>query len=77
MHEALKAELIESDVTFRSLYEEHQACENQLEAIQQSAMPSQDDEAEIKRIKVHKLALKDRMEAIMVAHEREAVPASA
>lgn len=72
MHEALKDEMIESDEAFRSLHEEHQACEHQLETILQSSMPSQADEIEIKRIKVHKLALKTRMEAMMVAHEREA-----
>lgn len=72
MHEALKEELIETDDDFRRLHEEHQACEHQLETILQSSMPSQGDEIEIKRIKLHKLALKDRMEAMMVAHEREA-----
>lgn len=76
MHEALKGELIETDETFRSLWDQHQAFEHQLEEFQQRSLPSQDDEIEIKRIKMHKLALKDRMEAILVAHEREAATAS-
>ena len=58
----VKEDLLKSDVEFRTLHEEHQQCEARLEALQATASPPVDDEAEIKTIKLHKLALKDRME---------------
>lgn len=64
----VKQELLESDPEFRSLYEEHQDSEKRLAEIQEKALLSEDDEAEAKRIKLHKLSLKDRMEAM--ARER-------
>jgi uncharacterized protein YdcH (DUF465 family) len=62
--EELKEELIRTDDEFRRLYEEHQACELRLEAIDNRAL-SPETEIEVKRIKLHKLALKDRMYAIL------------
>lgn len=64
----VKQELLESDPEFRNLYEEHQDSEKRLAEIQEKALLSEDDEAEAKRIKLHKLSLKDRMEAM--ARER-------
>ncbi len=63
-----KEELIETDDTFRELYEEHQECERRLETIHQNSLLSEEDEIESKRLKVHKLQLKDRMEAIRREH---------
>lgn len=71
----VRENLILSDETFRHLYEEHQDYKQRLQAIRQKSLPSQEDENEIKRIKLHKLSLKDRMEAIVRQHAREQVPA--
>jgi uncharacterized protein YdcH (DUF465 family) len=70
-HDDLKAELIETDDEFRRLFQEHQEYERRLQAIHQKTFPSQDDEMEEKRIKLHKLMLKDQMEMILRTH-REA-----
>jgi len=63
--DTLKAELLESHEDFRKLHTEHRECESRLSELAQKSLPSQEDEAEEKRLKVHKLALKDRMEAIL------------
>lgn len=60
--------LIESDDSFRRLYEEHQEYKERLSAIRQKSLMSQEDEIEVKRIKLHKLSLKDQMEAIRRRH---------
>jgi uncharacterized protein YdcH (DUF465 family) len=70
----LKDELIESDYEFRRLYEEHQQCEQRLEALDTHSLSSEND-LEVKRIKLHKLALKDRMYAILREHSTERVTA--
>ncbi len=74
--DSLKEELIKNDEGFRKLHEQHQAYERQLERIQDSPH-SLEDEVEMKRIKMCKLALKDQMEVMIIAHRREitAVPA--
>lgn len=59
-----KEELLTSNLTFRRLYEEHQSEERRLAVIQGKIPLSEQDELEMKRIKVHKLHLKDQMEAI-------------
>lgn len=61
-------QLVETDETFRQLYEEHQACKQRLSEMRQQTLPSEDDEIEMKRIKLHKLSLKDQMEAIRRQH---------
>jgi len=71
----LKRELIATDEEFRRLYEEHQRSERRLEEIQQKSLPSQDDEIEEKKIKLHKLALKDRMEELIRSHRESRVSA--
>ncbi|MFN7940553.1 MAG: YdcH family protein [Thermoanaerobaculia bacterium] len=63
--EALKQELIESNESFRRLHDEHRDCERRLHAIAMKTLLSQEDEAEEKRIKIHKLALKDQMERML------------
>jgi uncharacterized protein len=74
-YDDLKAELIVTDDEFRRLYEEHQASERRLQEINQKSLLSQDDEAEEKKIKLHKLALKDRMERILRTHRESRVSA--
>jgi len=64
-HESLKEELIRTDPEFRRLYEEHRDSERRLQEIYQKSLPSQEDEVQEKQIKLHKLALKDRMEKIL------------
>jgi uncharacterized protein YdcH (DUF465 family) len=64
-HDALVRELLETDTDFRRLHDEHQQCERRLEELNHMSLLSQDDEIEEKRIKVHKLALKDRMELLV------------
>ena len=66
----LKQELIATDLEFRRLYEEHQTYQRRLDEINAKSLLSQDDEIEEKKIKLHKLVLKDRMEA-MLRHHRE------
>lgn len=63
-------ELVQTDETFRNLYEEHQEYKQRLVDIRTKSLPSQEDEIEIKRIKLHKLSLKDRMEAMLREHSR-------
>ena len=71
----VKEELIQTDGDFRRLYEEHQEYERRLQEIQQKSLLSEDDEAEEKRIKLHKLVLKDQMEAILRTHRESRVSA--
>ena len=63
-------ELIRTDDAFRRLYEEHQEYKQRLAAIRMKSLPSQEDEIELKRIKIHKLSLKDRMELMLREHTR-------
>jgi len=74
---SLKEQLLATDEEFRQWFEQHQAYEQQLEAIQQQTLPSQEDEIEMKRIKLHKLALKDRMEAKLVSRRQAMAAVSA
>jgi uncharacterized protein YdcH (DUF465 family) len=71
----LKEELIQTDEQFRRLYEEHKASERRLAEINQKSLLSQDDEIEEKKIKLHKLVLKDRMEEILRTHREARVSA--
>jgi uncharacterized protein YdcH (DUF465 family) len=73
--DALREELLSSDQEFRRLFEEHQDCERRLEALRQKTMLSQEEELELKQIKVHKLALKDRMEVLLRSHREANVSA--
>lgn len=68
-HDALMRELLETDSEFRRLHDEHQECERRLEELNHRSLMSQEDEIEEKRIKIHKLALKDRMELLLRQHD--------
>lgn len=74
-HEELREELLASDDEYRRLHDEHQEYERRLEDLHQKTLLSQDDEIEEKRIKLHKLALKDRMELLLRQRAEERVPA--
>ncbi len=63
-------ELIQTDDVFRSLYEEHQEYKQRLATVRMKSLPSQEDEIELKRIKIHKLSLKDRMELMLHKHTK-------
>jgi len=74
-HDDLKAELLKTDDEFRRLYEEHQEYDKRLQEINQKSLLSQEDEAEEKKIKLHKLTLKDHMEQILRVHRESRVSA--
>lgn len=71
----VQEELFESDANFRNLYEEHLEYKEMLDTIRSKSLPSEEDEIEMKRIKLHKLTLKDKMEALMLSHLRGEAPA--
>lgn len=66
--DAVRQELLRTNDDFRRLHAEHQECEERLTHLVHKSLPSQEDEAEEKRLKIHKLALKDRMEALVREH---------
>lgn len=70
-YDALKEDLLESNDEFRRLHDEHQTCERRLDEINQKSFLSQEDEFEQKRLKRHKLTLKDQMHAILVGQQEE------
>jgi uncharacterized protein YdcH (DUF465 family) len=72
-HADLREELVASDEEYRRLYQEHQEYERRLDELNHRSLLSQDDEIEEKRIKLHKLALKDRMEAIVRSYADQRV----
>ena len=67
-YDSTKAELLETDSEFKRLYDEHQDCEGRLESLQDHTL-SAEEESQAKAIKLHKLALKDRMESLIRAHD--------
>ena len=73
--DALKQDLLRTNETYRCLNDEHKECEARLAQLSQRSLPSEEDEAEEKRLKVHKLALKDRMETILREHRASGVSA--
>ena len=73
--DALRQEFLRNSEAYRLLHDEHHECEERLSQIAQRTLPSQEDEAEEKRLKIHKLALKDRMEAMMREHQEAQVSA--
>jgi uncharacterized protein YdcH (DUF465 family) len=70
--EAARQDLLANDEEFRRLHQEHQEYESRLENILERSSLSQEEEAEAKKIKLHKLALKDRMASLMREHEASA-----
>jgi len=73
--DALRQEFLRTSAAFRLLHQEHHECEERLTQFAQRTLPSQEDEAEEKRLKLHKLALKDRMEAMIREHQEKPVVA--
>lgn len=73
--EALIHELLETDPAFRHLHDEHLDCKRRIEELNHRSLLSQDDEVEEKRIKLHKLSLKDQMEAAVRNAAAARVPA--
>jgi uncharacterized protein YdcH (DUF465 family) len=74
-YDDLKSELLKTDDEYRRLYEEHQEYEKRLNEINQKTLLSQEDEVEEKKIKLHKLVLKDHMEQILRTHRESRVSA--
>jgi uncharacterized protein YdcH (DUF465 family) len=73
--DVLKEELVRTDDEFRRLHEEHQEYEGRLQELSHKTLLSEDDEAEEKKIKLHKLVLKDKMEEILRHHRESRVTA--
>jgi uncharacterized protein YdcH (DUF465 family) len=71
----LKEELLQTDVEFQRLYEEHKEYKRRLEELNHKSLLSEEDEAEEKKIKLHKLVLKDQMEEILRHHRESRVTA--
>lgn len=71
----LREELIENDDEFRRLAEEHRESEQRLEELSQRSLLSPEDEVEEKRLKLHKLYLKDQMEQILRQRRQAGVTA--
>ena len=67
----VREELLRTDETFQSLFKDHQESKHRLDELRGKSHPSEEDEAEMKRLKLHKLALKDRMEAIVYKHTHD------
>jgi uncharacterized protein YdcH (DUF465 family) len=72
----LKEELARTDPEFRRLVAEHQDSERRLQEIYRKSLLTEEDEILEKRIKLHKLALKDRIEALLRAHREARVAVS-
>jgi uncharacterized protein YdcH (DUF465 family) len=70
--EAARQDLLANDEEFRRLHQEHQEYESRLENILERSSLSQEEEAEAKKIKLHTLALTDRMASMMREHEASA-----
>ena len=65
-HDRIREELLKNDTEFRALHDEHQECESRLNNLEELGS----DEGQIKAVKLHKLTLKDRMEAMIRQHDQ-------
>ncbi len=63
--EVIKKELMETDSEYRALQQEHEESEKRLVELSLKSLLSEKDELEEKRLKRHKLFLKDRMEVLL------------
>lgn len=63
--QAVGEDRTQTEDQLRRLREEHRECERRLEEINQRSLLSQEDEIEEKRLKLHKLHLKDRIEMLL------------
>jgi uncharacterized protein len=68
--QAIKELLLKDSPEFRRAHEDHQACENALDALRGRPHLSPAEADEEKELKKKKLALKDRMYQIMADHLR-------
>jgi len=66
--EAVKKELLDTDSEYLALHKEHEESEERLLELSQKSLPSEEDELEEKRLKLHKLFLKDRMAVLLRSH---------
>ncbi len=64
----VKEDLIETDEEFRRLWQAHQDHERRLEALTKNEASAVNDASVVKGLKVQKLHLKDRMEALIRTH---------
>ena len=63
--------LIREDDEFRSLHQQHKDLESRLDRFREKEFMDAAEELEARRIKKRKLALKDRMAAIVERYSRE------
>jgi uncharacterized protein YdcH (DUF465 family) len=63
--QVLKELLLRENADFRKLHEEHQDCEKRLEILQMKSYLSEQEKLEERELKKRKLALKDKMYALM------------
>ncbi len=61
----LRNELLRTHLDFKRLHDEHRQCEQRLAELGTRTLLGPEDEVEEKRLKIHKLALKDQMETIL------------
>jgi len=71
----VREELLRTDETFQGLYQDHLDSKAKLDELRAKLAPSDKDEAEMKRLKLHKLSLKDQMEFIVHQHSHNQVHA--
>ena len=64
-HDEVKEELIQTDTEFRRLFQEHQDHERRLDQMARAHATSDQDESQLKALKIQKLHLKDRMEEMI------------
>ena len=70
----IRQTLLETDVEFRSLAEEHSRCEKQLKQLLTEPYLSSEDLALECTLKKFKLRLKDQMESIVARRQHSALP---
>jgi uncharacterized protein YdcH (DUF465 family) len=75
LNDPLKEELLSRDTEFRLLFEEHQDSDRRLQDLIHKPTLTAEEEALEKQIKLHKLTLKDRMEAKLREYRKQGVPA--
>jgi uncharacterized protein YdcH (DUF465 family) len=69
----IRQSLIDQDIEFRRLAEEHSRCESQLEQIVKQSYLNSEDLIRETTLKKMKLRLKDEMEFIVARHQHEVV----
>lgn len=67
----LKDRLVDEDPEFRRVYALHQECEKELERFSRKAYLSDPEQQAVRELKKKKLALKDRLYAIMAGRRAD------